>query len=912
MSIQDRTISGRLDTKYDPAEVETRIYSGWEGAGLFQPDMESTADPFVITIPPPNVTGELHLGHALTYTIEDVLGRYKRMRGLNTLILPGTDHAGIATQNKVERHLAAQGLTRQSLGRDAFLGRAWAWKEEYGAAITQQFRRLGEGYDWSRERFTMDPEYHEAVVEAFVRLYDEGFIYRGSRVINWCPRCRTAISDIEVRPDEREDILYYVRYPLVEGNGEIVVATVRPETMLGDVAVAVHPADERYAALIGHSVTLPLTGQPIPVIADVLVDRDFGTGAVKITPAHDFMDFEVGERHGLPMPIVITPEGRMADDTQYPFPGLGVLEARAQAVDLLDRGGYIVRRDAYSHAVPLCDRCESAIEPLLSEQWFMRMEELAQPAIDVVASGRVTFVPERWTHIYLEWMENIRPWCLSRQLWWGHRIPIYYCAGRHVMAATSRPDACLVCGSTDIEQDPDVLDTWFSSSLWPFATLGWPHQTEDLERFYPTSFMNTSSQILYLWIARMIMMGLHFMGDVPFPTVLINPTILNERGQRMSKSLGTGVDPIELVAALGADATRFAVLASGSIMQQEIRIAGLQRAEEGRNFANKIWNAARFVLSHLPEAPATLAEAGLPRQDTTIAETALEDRWILSRTHAVTQEVSAALERFDLTMALRTLYDFFWSEFADWYVEATKRRLYADDTHGVCMARAVLWSVLERSCRLLHPFMPFITEELWQHLRQTMPDEGRALSGWTSDPPASIMLAPWPVPGPRDGNAEGTMATAMELVRAIRNLRAHHGVAGRRRLSAIVVQEPDDGAMGPMLPLVSTLAGLGPVTVDSQPRAGMDQVAELIIGGVHVYIPLSELTDVEGERQRLVREIQRLDSEVERAQALLSRPAFIERAPTHVVTAERERVERGTRAAEDLRKRLRGLGGDSD
>ena len=658
------TPRAELPKNYDPKSVEARLYAWWEEQGYFKPADSPNLKPFVITIPPPNVTGELHLGHLLTYTIEDMIGRYHRMRGEPTLILPGSDHASIAVHTKVEAMLGNEGIRRRDdIGREKFVERAWEWKEKYGNQIREQFRVLGESFDWSRERFTMDPGYYRAVMTMFVRLYEEGYIYRGARVINWCPGCRTGISDIEVRPEEREGQLYYVRLPFEDGTGDIVVATVRPETMFGDVAVAVHPEDQRYASTVGKHIRHPLTGALIPVIADEFVERGFGSGAVKITPAHDYADFEVGERHDLPMPVVITPDGTMAAAVGAPFSGLSIDEARTGVVAKLEDGGFIVEVEPLTHNVPLCDRCGTVIEPLLSEQWFMHMNQLAEPAIDAVRSGKVRFVPERWGKIYLDWMQNIRPWNISRQLWWGQRIPIYHCENGHIVASVDEPEVCSECGSKSFTQDPDVLDTWFSSALWPFATLGWPGETPDLKRFYPTSFMNTSSQILYLWIARMIMMGLHFLGEVPFPVVLINPTILNEKGQRMSKSLGTGIDPVDSVNKFGADATRYGIMSAGSLLQQEIRFAGHERAEEGQKFANKIWNAARLTLT----AIGNVSEGWTGEISLDIA-----DRWILSRLASAISGVTASMESYDLNLGTRALYDFFWREFADWYLELVK------------------------------------------------------------------------------------------------------------------------------------------------------------------------------------------------------------------------------------------------
>ncbi len=888
-----------LPKTYDPHAVEASIYEMWERNGYFQPSEDPEAAPFSITIPPPNVTGELHYGHALTYSIEDVLGRYKRMAGFSTLILPGTDHASIAVHAKVEALLASEGVRRRfEIGPERFLERAWAWKERYAGFISHQFRALGEGYDWSRERFTMDPAYVRSVLTMFVQLYDEGYIYRGSRVINWCPDCQTGVSDIEVRQEQRTDPLYVVRLPFVDGSGGIEVATVRPETMFGDVAVAVHPEDERYRRVVGQMVRHPLTNEEIPVISDSFVDPTFGTGAVKITPAHDYADFEVGERHGLPMPVVITPGATMSASTGE-YAGLSATEAREQAVAELTQGGYLVRQEPLEHSVPLCDRSGTVIEPMLSEQWFMRMDELARPAIKAVRDGRVRFVPDRWARVYLDWMENIRPWNISRQLWWGHRIPIYYCRDDHVTASVEPVKSCPKCGSTEIVQDPDVLDTWFSSAIWPFATLGWPDETADLRRFYPTSFMNTSSQILYLWIARMIMMGIHFMGEVPFPVVLINPTILNEKGQRMSKSLGTGIDPLEIVGQYGADAARFGVFTAGSIIQQEIRISGYERADEGRKFANKVWNVSRFLLQSLSSAASEAGEQPL--------SLSLPDRWILSRLSIVRDQVTADMESFDLTSGLRKLYDFFWSEFADWYVEFSKTELRSDQPAEVSTARAVLWSVLDRALRLLHPYMPFITEEIWQRLRLDPPSHALELSELSQPLPPSIMVAPWPGEGPRDETVEDSMGRVMEVVRAIRNLRAEHGVKPQARLTAELSTSSSESRLTQTAGVIRDLAGLSNLTISKIPGESSEDVAEAIAGDVTVRIPLSQLTDVGEEIARMSREIDAAEGAAARAEQLLGNPSFVERAPAHVVDAERQRLERSRTTIEQLRRHMERL-----
>jgi valyl-tRNA synthetase len=885
-----------MEPRYDPADVEQRWYGVWEERGLFSPDPQSDSEPFVITIPPPNVTGELHMGHALTYGIEDVLGRYKRMRGFNTLILPGTDHAGIATQNVVEKQLAKEGLTRQEMGREKFLERVWQWKDQYAKNIRQQFRAMGCSFDWSRERFTMDPGYADAVLEFFIRLYGEGQIYRGWRVINWCVRCHSAISDIEVEDVEREDTLYFVRYPLEDGSGDIVVATVRPETMLGDVAVAVNPEDDRYRSLVGETAVLPLLNRELQVIADPMVDMNFGTGAVKITPAHDFDDFELAERHHLHMPIAIDQDAHVTD-VGGPYEGLDASEARERIVRDLDAGGYLVRVEPYVHNVPTCDRCGTILEPLLSEQWFMRMDELAPPAIQIVEDGRVRFVPERWARVYLDWMEKIRPWTLSRQLWWGHRIPIYYCADGHATAAKSWPDACGKCGGKVVRQDPDVLDTWFSSALWPFAVLGWPEQTDDLARYYPTSFMNTSSQILYLWIARMIMTGLKFMGDLPFPVVLINPTISNEHGQRMSKSLGTGIDPLDLVREYGADALRFGLMTSGSTHQQDIRFSPA-RVELARNFANKLWNVARAIVSHQSDA------AGAEQQ----LDLQAPDRWILSRLSSVTEAVTRDLERCEFSGAGQRIHDFIWSEVADWYLEIAKLRLYEPgDSAATYTARSVLWSVLDRVTRLLHPFMPFVTEEIWQHLRVTGSEAGRRLSGWDGPMPESIMVAPWPEPGDRDDAVERAMTLVMDVIRNVRAVRSEYKVEAGKYVSATIAAGSQLPALRGQINVISRLARLQPIAVCDIVAEKPANAVSVLVGESTIYMPIAELTDVHVERERLSKELEKARRALGAADGKLKDSEFATRAPKEVVERERERARGLAERAHRLEERLQAL-----
>ncbi len=883
--------SNQLAARYDPAAVETRWYEIWERRGYFAPDPISDAPTFVITIPPPNVTGELHLGHALTYGIEDILGRFKRMQGFNTLLLPGTDHAGIATQNVVEKQLAREGLSRHELGREKFVERVWQWKEQYAENIRQQFRAMGFGFDWSRERFTMDEAYVDAVHEFFIRLYNEGQIYRGWRVINWCPRCQSAISDIEVEDVERQDPLYYLRYPMSDGTGEIVVATVRPETILGDVAVAVHPDDPRYAGYIGRSVELPLLGRELSVVADAMVDRAFGTGAVKITPAHDFNDFEVAERHALDRPIAISPEG-IITEVGGPYAGQSVEQAKESVLRDLKANGYLVKIEPHDHRVPTCDRCGTLLEPLLSEQWFMRMEKLATPAIEVVRDGRVQFVPERWSRVYLDWMENIRPWTLSRQLWWGHRIPVYYCTNGHAVAAKRWPDACSECGASIDHQDPDVLDTWFSSALWPFATLGWPEVTDDLERYYPTSFMNTSSQILYLWIARMIMTGLKFRGDVPFPLILINPTILNKHGQRMSKSLGTGIDPLELVRAYGADALRFGLITSGSTHQQDIRFSS-ERVEQARNFANKVWNIARFILS---------TEDGDNGTELALAPA---DRWILSRTNRLVEGVTTELERCEFSGAGQQLYDFLWSEFADWYLEIAKIRLYDEsDRIGRRTVRAVLWTVLHRALRLLHPYMPFLTEEIWQQLRTSATSAAISLAGSDHGLPESIMVAGWPSGGPYDPEAEAQLDLVRESIRSVRAIRSEYGVDPAAYVSATVSGESIEPILASNAPIIERLARLRPLEVYRTMAEKPGRAAALLVGDATFYLPLSELTDIPAERERLSRELDAARTARASLTAKLANQQFVSRAPAAVVEREQARGEELDEKTRRLQERL--------
>ena len=866
-----------LAAVYDPRGVEQRWYAYWEQGGYFRGDPDPSRPGFCIVIPPPNVTGSLHMGHALNNTLQDILVRWRRMQGYATLWLPGTDHAGIATQVVVEAELAREGKSRHDLGRERFLERVWGWKETYGGVITRQLRRLGASCDWSRERFTMDPGCSRAVREVFVRLFDKGLIYQGDYIINWCPRCRTALSDLEVEHQEVEGRLWYVRYPLEDGTGAIVVATTRPETMLGDTAVAVHPADARYHAARGAVAILPLVGRRLPVIADEAVEMGFGTGAVKVTPAHDPTDFEIGRRHGLAFVKVIGEDGRMTDESGPGFAGLSREQARERVVQRLREGGYLVKEEPHRHAVGHCQRCATPVEPLVSRQWFVRMKPLAEPAIRAVREGRVRFIPERFATHYFHWMENVRDWCISRQLWWGHRIPVWYCADcGQVSASVQDLQRCPRCASQRLTQDPDVLDTWFSSALWPFSTLGWPDATPELAFFYPTSVLVTGFDIIFFWVARMIVMGLEFMGDVPFRDVVVHGLVRDAQGRKMSKSKGTGVDPLEIIEAYGADALRL-TLVSGVGIGNDVRWHP-ERAEANRNFANKLWNATRFVLMRLPEGfQAPEPDGGQPVD--TFSSPSLADRWILSRLQAVTEEVTRLLEAYDFGEALRVLYDFTWDEFCDWYIELAKPRLQPEAPQPVRQGAArTVWHVLEQTVRLLHPFMPFLTEEVWQRLT------GRG---------GSIMVAPWPKPQSRlrDPEAEEAMGRFVAVVRTIRNVRAEKGVPVGRRISAVIWA---DGTVKPLLEAhrddICRLAGLGELVIEP-PKQRRPQGAVPAVAGpwAEVFVPLRDLVDAGREMARLQKELEAVDRQIQRWDAMLSRPEFARRAPPEVVEATRRK-----------------------
>ncbi len=855
---------------YDPQSFERKWYAYWEEHNLFHDAADETREPYSVVIPPPNVTGQLHMGHALDNTLQDILVRYQRMRGKNVVWIPGCDHAGIATQAKVEESLRAEGTNRFALGREKFLARVWDWKQQYGDRIMYQLRTLGASCDWERERFTMDEGCSRAVREVFVSLYEQGLIYQGTRITNWCPSCSTAISDIEVDHETEEGHLWHLRYQIEGADDYVEIATTRPETMFGDTGVAVHPDDERYKHLVGKTLILPVVERRIPLFADAYVDPAFGTGAVKVTPAHDPNDFEMGLRHNLEQVVVINADGTMGEGAGK-YAGLDRYECRKQLVQELAEIGALIRTEKHEHAVGHCSRCKTTIEPLVSKQWFVRMEDLAKPAIAAVKDGRIRFVPERFTKIYENWLENIRDWCISRQLWWGHRIPAWHCEDCGE-TSVSREDimACMHCGSTHIHQDEDVLDTWFSSALWPFETLGWPEDTKDLRHFYPTATLVTGYDIIFFWVARMVMMGLRFGGDVPFRDVFIHGLVRDSEGRKMSKSLGNGIDPVEVIEKYGADTLRF-MLITGNTPGNDMRFYW-ERVEAARNFANKIWNASRYMLMNLEGAD----DAFVPEE----SDYTLADRWILTRSCETARAVTANLENYELGEAGRAIYEFLWSEFCDWYIELTKARLYdKENVRAKNTALYVLRTVLERTMRLLHPFMPFLTEEIWQKL----PHEGR-----------SIMRAPWPEVDEKeiDAEAEAAMTAIMEVIKVTRNLRAELGTPPGKK-SALLLRVRDAAladVFAAHTDYFHALASASEVIFLAEDAPDPENVVTGALAGAAVYLPLAGLIDVEKETARLTKERDNLEKEIARLSGKLTNAGFTSKAPAAVVAAEREKL----------------------
>ena len=865
---------------YEHREVEARWYPFWLERGYFHGDEhDRTRPPFSIVLPPPNVTGSLHLGHALTATLQDVLIRWKRMSGFNTLWLPGTDHAGIATQMIVEKELKrSEGKSRHDLGRAAFLERVWAWKERYGSRIGEQHKALGASLDWERERFTMDEGLSRAVREVFVRLHEEGLIYREKKLINWCPDCHTALSDLEVEQKEAESgELWSFAYPLADGSGEIVVATTRPETMLGDTAVAVHPDDERYRGIVGKKVRHPILGREIPIIADaILVDPKFGTGAVKVTPAHDFNDFEVGKRHGLEQITVIGPDGRMTENAG-PLAGKDRFEARKEVKALLASMGLDRGTKPHLLAIGRCQRSQTILEPLLSDQWYVRIEPLARPAIEAVEQGRTRFIPEQWTNTYMAWMRNIHDWCISRQLWWGHQIPAWYCPDGHVTVAREAPERCATCGKGELRQDEDVLDTWFSSALWPFSTMGWPDRTETLATFYPTSVMETGHDIIFFWVARMMMMGLHFMGEVPFRTVYLHPMVRDEKGQKMSKTKGNVIDPLVITEQYGADALRF-TLAALTAQGRDIKLAK-DRIEGYRAFANKLWNATRFALMNLE------GYVHEERDPASLARTPA-DRWILARTQRAVNDTVAALEAFRFNEAAGTVYQFVWHELCDWYIELAKEALYGDDAEKKRAAQATLTTSLQTALRLLHPFMPFITEELWHVLRAQV----RA-DAW----PDSVLAAEYPRAGAVDDAADRGFGPVIGIVDAIRNIRGEMNIAFKTVLDDVEIGALDREAVATVreeLGRVHRLANVSGARVLDAGRAPARRGASAVAvgAGFEVRVGLAGAVDLAAEAVRISKEIAKIENDVAGLEQKLANPSFVAKAPAEVVEKDRARL----------------------
>ncbi len=866
---------------YDPSEFEDRLYKFWVDNGYFHADEKSEKPPFTIVIPPPNVTGQLHMGHALDETLQDILIRYKRMCGYEALWVPGTDHAGIATQIKVEENLRKEeGLTRYDLGREKFLERVWDWKKMYGDRIINQLKKIGCSCDWDRERFTMDEGCSDAVLEVFVNLYKKGLIYQGSRIINWCPNCTTALSDAEVEYGEQEGHFWHIKYFIKDTNEYLTIATTRPETLLGDTAVAVNPEDERYTHLVGKMLILPLVGREIPIIADDYVDKDFGTGAVKITPAHDPNDFEVGLRHNLEQ-IKVMNDDATINHFGGKYEGMDRYEARKAMVADLEEQGYLVKVEAHNHNVGQCYRCGTTVEPITSKQWFVKMEPLAKEAIKVVTEGKTQFVPERFTKTYLNWMENVHDWCISRQLWWGHRIPAYYCdaCGETVVSKTA-VDKCPKCGGS-MKQDPDVLDTWFSSALWPFSTLGWPHDTPELKKFFPTSVLVTGYDIIFFWVARMIFSSTEHMKKEPFKHVFIHGLVRDAQGRKMSKSLGNGIDPLEIVEKYGADALRF-TLATGNAPGNDMRFSD-EKVQASRNFINKIWNASRFVLMNLD-----ITESKLPTE----ADLQLEDKWILSKFNRLVGEVSDNLDNFDLGVALAKLYDFVWDDFCDWYIELVKPRLFDENCPSRDTAQYVLTYVLSETMKLLHPFMPFITEEIWQHL----PHEGE-----------SIMISAWPhyTDALNFTAAEGDMSRIMEAIKSIRNTRTEMNIAPSKKCHITIVTELGDvfkkGAM-----FFEKLASASGVTITKE--GSVENAVSVVVDGATVFLPLDELVDKEKEIERLTKEKQTLLSEIKRVEGKLGNAGFVAKAPAAVVEEERKKGEKYKEMLAKVEESLAALG----
>lgn len=875
-----------LEKTYDPKNIEDRLYKKWEDNGYFHAEVDKTKKPFTIMMPPPNITGQLHMGHALDNTMQDILTRYKRMQGYNALWQPGTDHASIATEVKVIKALKEQGIDKNDLGRDGFLEKCWEWRKEYGGRIVNQLKKMGSSADWQRERFTMDDGCSEAVKEVFIKLYEKGLIYKGSRIVNWCPVCHTSISDAEVEHEEQDGFFWHINYPVVGEDGRFVeIATTRPETMFGDTAVAVNPEDDRYKDLVGKQLILPMTDRTIPVISDPYVDKDFGTGCVKITPAHDPNDFQVGQRHNLEE-ITVIDDSAVMNEKAGKYAGMDRYECRKQLVEDLSAAGLLVKIEPHTHNVGTHDRCGTTVEPLIKKQWFVKMDELIKPAVDGVKNGEIELIPKRMEKNYFNWTDNIRDWCISRQLWWGHRIPAYYCEDcGEMVVSKDEVHTCPKCGSKNMVQDPDTLDTWFSSALWPFSTLGWPEKTADLDYFYPNDVLITGYDIIFFWVIRMVFSGYEQMGKAPFHTVLFHGLVRDDQGRKMSKSLGNGIDPLEVIDKYGADALRLTLI-TGNAPGNDMRFY-LDRVEASRNFANKVWNASRFIMMNLEDYN---EEKPLDSELTTT------DRWILSRINHVTKDVTENLDKYELGIAVSKVQDFVWDEFCDWYIELVKPRMYDKSEEGRNSKNAALWTlkkVLSQALKLIHPYMPFITEEIYCTLH---PEE------------ESIMITDWPVYDESidDQDAEKGMIRVMDLVREIRNVRTEMNVPPSKKAKLIVVSEDASvrDIYSDLAGIYSNLAGASEVSVQSDNGSVPEKAVSAVIPDATAYMPLDELVDMGKELERLQKEQKHLEGEVKRSNGMLSNQKFLDKAPAEKIEEEKAKLVDYENMLLDVKKRI--------
>ena len=879
-------MSKNLEKTYNPKEIEAKLYEKWCEEKYFHAEVDRSKKPFTTVMPPPNITGKLHMGHALDNTLQDILIRYKRMQGYNALWIPGTDHAAISTEVKVTNQLKAEGIDKKELGREGFLKRTWQWKEEYAGTIEGQLKKLGVSCDWDRERFTMDEGCSNAVKEVFLRLHEKGFIYKGSRIINWCPVCKTSLSDAEVEHEEQAGHFWHIKYPIVGTERFLEIATTRPETLLGDTAIAVHPDDDRYKDIVGKNAILPLVGREIPIVADAYVDKEFGTGAVKITPAHDPNDFEVGKRHNLPEINILNDDATIVEGYGR-YSGMDRYEARKAIVEDLEKEGYLVSIEEHVHNVGTHDRCKTTVEPMIKPQWFVKMDELAKPAINAIKTGELKFVPERFGKIYLNWLENIRDWCISRQIWWGHRIPAYYCDEcGEVVVAREMPEKCPHCGCTHLTQDEDTLDTWFSSALWPFSTLGWPEETEDFKYFYPTDVLVTGYDIIFFWVIRMVFSGYAHTGKAPFHTVLIHGLVRDSQGRKMSKSLGNGIDPLEVIDEYGADALRLTLI-TGNAPGNDMRFYN-ERVESSRNFANKVWNASRFIMMNMEDKVISKPDE---------ADFEVTDKWILSKVNTLAKDVTENMDKFELGIAVQKVYDFIWEEFCDWYIEMVKPRLYSTD--DAVSQNAALWTlktVLIDALKLLHPYMPFITEEIFC----TIQNEEE-----------SIMISKWPEYSEDRAfpAEEKAIETIKEAVRGIRNIRTEMNVAPSRKASVYVVSENDEirrifeeGKL-----FFASLAYANEIMIQADKTGIAEDAVSVVIPGATLYIPFAELVDIAQEIERLKKEQKRLEGELSRSRGMLSNERFLSKAPEAKIAEEKEKLAKYEQMMEQVTKRLEQL-----